>query len=271
MNKIVLLVLMIGCCPVIAAAQQSEPFYPNKPATEPPVIDYIAISTVDYCVGDCIPLSPHVTGEVTTFSWNIPEAVSMTAGTDYKITACFNGAGSFPATLVVSNSSGSDSMTLYVLLNPNPTPILTESDGVLTVSGTGIVYYTWFLNGAYLTGSTSNTLTPTVEGWYRCNAQAMWGCDAWSDSMFVTPAGISSVAAGTKPDFWISGQTLYAQNPFAQPITLTIIDAGGRMLLRRQISFTKNYGLPELPAGRYLLGIHQGSDRPVFLKWAAGK
>lgn len=268
MNKIVLLVLMIGCCQGIAAAQQTEHVNSHKPTTEPPVIDHIGISTVDYCAGDCIPLVPQVTGEVTTFSWNIPEAVSMTAGTDYQITACFDGAGSFPATLVVSNSAGSDSMTLYVLLNPNPTPILTESDGVLTVSGTGIVHYDWFLNGSYHTGSFTNTLTPSVEGWYRCNAQAMWGCDAWSDSMFVTPANVANLTADSKPHFWLSGHTLYAKQPSTKPIEVTILDGNGRRMWHRKVSITNQLLLPDLPAGRYLIGIQMERSQPQFLKYA---
>src|SRR5690606_30863465 len=141
----------------------------------------IATSTVMYCAGDCISLSPIVSGAVTSFIWYIPDADSIITGEGFNIGACFNTAGTFTGSFIVSHSPGSDTEPIYLTVYPKPEPVVTESEGGLTVSGAGIVYYTRFLSGACLSGSTSDTLTPTSEGWYRCKAQAMGGCDAWSD------------------------------------------------------------------------------------------
>lgn len=270
MKRKLLALLTICCTPLWVQAQATGAVTGNKPASEPPVIEHIGMLTVDFCAGDCVPLSPQVSGTVTSFSWDIPDAATISAGSNYDVGACFDTAGSFPATLIVSNDFGSDSMTVYVYLYPNPEPVLTESEGVLTVAGAGIVYYTWFLNGAYLTGSTSNTLTPAVEGWYRCQAQAMGGCDAWTDSTFVTPASVPSVAANGKPAYWVAGQTLYSSQYHPKPVMLTIMDASGRKVWQKKVSLSQNQLLPYLPAGRYLIGIQQEQGRPVFLKYTGG-
>lgn len=263
-----LLTFFILCCVPLLIKAQENATAGNKPASEPPVIEHIGMLTVDYCAGDCVALAPEVTGEVTSFEWIIPAASSTPAGSGYTVGACIDSAGTYPATFVVSNSAGSDTMTVYVHLNPNPVPVLTESEGVLTVNGEGILYYTWFLNGAYLTGSTSNTLTPAVEGWYRCKAQAMGGCEAWADSVYVTPASVPAVTANSKPAFWVADRTLYAAQVLNQPLRLTIVDGSGGRIWEQEVVFSKSCSLPYLPAGHYLIGIQLGVGKPIFLKWA---
>jgi choice-of-anchor B domain-containing protein len=151
-----------------------------------PVADFSA----DVLTG-CAPLTVHFTDasqQAQTWQWQMPGSVEGTS-TDQNPTATYPAAGIYEVTLIVTNISGSDSVTkstyITVLEAPESTMSTTADDG----SGNGTATATPIAGEAPYTyawsdGQTTQTASGLIGGWYSVTVTDVNGC-GYTDSVFV--------------------------------------------------------------------------------------
>lgn len=69
--------------------------------------------------------------------------------------------------------------SLNVVVNPMPTPVITQSGTTLSTTQS-FVTYQWFENGNPIASATSQQYSPTVNGIYSVQVTNSYGCDAMS-------------------------------------------------------------------------------------------
>lgn len=92
-----------------------------------PVVDYMNLPQQAICEGDCIAPTAQVSQFPLTYQWYFPGGNPASANTAAPGTICYANAGVYPIKLVVTNVSGSDSMTMQVTVNSKPVPEFKDS------------------------------------------------------------------------------------------------------------------------------------------------
>lgn len=162
----------------------------------PPVIS----GTLTGCEGDILPLS--IDGTVTsTINWSTAET---TAGINVTSTGTV-----WVETLDNDGCTGTD--TVDIVLNPLPTPTITEAGGVLD-AGVGYSSYQWQLNGTDILGATSQTFTIVNGGDYTVTVTDGNGCNGTS-AVFNSTVGLTN----------LEGLSISVQpNPFQDEISVSV-------------------------------------------------
>lgn len=92
-------------------------------STQVPVADFIASSTI-ICAGDCIDFLDQSTNNPTSYSWSFFGAAPATSSVQNPTSICFNTPGTYTIQLIVSNTSGTDTLTIpdYITVNTCSAP-----------------------------------------------------------------------------------------------------------------------------------------------------
>ncbi|PZF70897.1 T9SS type B sorting domain-containing protein [Taibaiella soli] len=85
-----------------------------------PVVDAMNLPQQTICEGDCIEPTAQVSNFPLTYQWYFPGGNPATANAAVPGIICYANAGTYPIKLVVSNASGSDSMTMQIKVNSKP-------------------------------------------------------------------------------------------------------------------------------------------------------
>ncbi len=134
------------------------------------------------CIGQSGQIS--VNTNATLVNWQTGQQ-----GLAVNVTATANTVYSFTASLGACNTIGTSTM----FVNPPPvTPIVIVGTGILSTTVVATTYQ-WYLNGSAIVGETSNTITPTQDGYYSVWV-ANGNCLASSDPVQITSAGIKETA-----------------------------------------------------------------------------
>lgn len=217
-------------------------------------------SGTSVCAGDTIVYSATTVG-ATSYSWvftggNISSASTSTA------TVIYNTAGSFATLLTVVTPGGTDNSSATVTVNPNPTPVVTLSGADLTT--TTFASYQWLLNGSPISGATSSTYTPTVNGDYSVEVTTAAGCTGTSSatSYYVSVEeenAFTSINMFPNPTF----DYVYLQfnSNFEGELNVNLYDLSGKLIQSKSnVNFVNGYNLVEfnvndLKSGMYIVSI----------------
>lgn len=144
-----------------------------------PIAGFVVSDTL-LCAGDCLSLTDTSLHDPTTFLWNLPGGTPSTATTPDLNNVCFNEAGTFEVSLMVSNDVGSDTATKIIVVNPVPI-INLESEEQLC-EGETLVLSAENENATYLwqDGSTAPELVVDAAGTYSVTVSLL-NCEATSE------------------------------------------------------------------------------------------
>jgi gliding motility-associated-like protein len=143
--------------------------YVTDPActTIPPPVASFSASATQICQGGTITFTDLSTGNPSSWNWQIPGVTSSTLANP---TVLFPSPGLYTVSLISSNINGaSNTATLSILVNPNPTLIVTTTPSVTcsgnssTLSANGAMAYNWLPGN--VTSSTLivfNSLSSTI-------------------------------------------------------------------------------------------------------------
>lgn len=142
------------------------------------------------CAGDCIDFTDNTTGTPTGWAWSFPGATPATSTSQNPTTICYNTAGTYTVTLIVTNAFGADTTTLVINAGSPPTAdagafvsMAIGNQTTLTATG-GTGTYSWSpTNGLGSPSSATTTASPTVTTTYTVTFVDANGC---SDSDTVT-------------------------------------------------------------------------------------
>ena len=197
-----------------------------------------------------------VPGDLATFEWS--------NGGDTNPLA-YVGAG--PLSVVAYNASGcrtfSDTLTFTVLPAPD-VPVIT-ADGLELTSSPADAYQ-WYMNDEPIEGATGQTFVAGSSGTYAVEVTAANGCSAISAPEQVIITGLAEGTTSATPALWPSParDQLTVQLPAGNgTVHLSVIDAGGKLVLQRTVNAEGTLQLPltGLAPGTYALRLERGSER----------
>jgi gliding motility-associated-like protein len=151
------------------------------------------------CEGDCINFTDLSTNTPTGWTWYFSgSSQPIVTGTATPTNICYPAAGNYPVKLVVSNSSGVDSLEIVGFISVIAAPTITASSDTtvcsvtsVTISANGGTTYSWD-NG--LGFGQSQTVSPSITSTYTVTGTDLNGCSS-TDSVILSVDSLPIVVA----------------------------------------------------------------------------
>ena len=221
----------------------------------PAAVTPIITGPASVCPGDSVTLTSSPNGS------NIHWSNGMNGGTIRVV------AGTYTATLTNIAGCTATSQSFVVAQASLPVvPALSLSGGVLSIPNTAGNTYQFFLNGAPVTGATSNSFSPTQNGVYTLTVTNAAGCKATSAPFTVTGLGIADAGAQglaltATPNPFSQSSVISFTLPSAATVALDVLDAAGRQVSSLQAASLMGAGTHTLnfagmQAGVYIIRLN---------------
>jgi len=143
------------------------------------------------CPGTCTDFTDH-SQHATSWLWTFSGANPAVSTDQNPIGICYNAPGTYGVSLIVTNSVGSDTLTLnnYVTVYPYPAPQGIMQNGDSLIANTGAMSYQWYHDGVLIQGATDYYYIAPEGGNYNVVATDNNGCEVEA-VIFDVVAGIS--------------------------------------------------------------------------------
>jgi hypothetical protein len=154
------------------------------------------------CIGECIRIVDDSKGFIDSWYWQTPGG-SPSTSRDRSPNICYNSAGSFPVTLIISNLYGSDTVTSWVRVMFPPTVTVSGNSrickgGSVKLTASGANSYVWSpAAGLSNPISATPTASPLTTTQYRVIGTSAEGC---LDTAFVV---VAVVSPSVGPDLFV--------------------------------------------------------------------
>jgi len=148
-------------------------------AVQEPIAAF-TVSDSTICQGSCVSFTDQTVNSPDTWFWVFQGSSTGFSTQQNPNNICYFTPGTYPVTLIVTNASGSDTLTLpAITVYPNPPqpPIFALGDTLVT--DPGYVSYEWWLDGLPVAGS-DDTLIATMNGEYQVTVTDTNGCSTTS-------------------------------------------------------------------------------------------
>src|SRR4051812_38432954 len=109
----------------------------NTVSAQKPVPYFYVSDTMPFCTPKCVDFADYSSNNPTSWSWSFPGGSPSTSNVKNPTNICYNTPGTYDVKLVVTNSSGSDSLTKFQLVKCSTIPIsptITSSGDTLFAS-----------------------------------------------------------------------------------------------------------------------------------------
>ncbi len=243
----------------------------------PPVANFQS-NISSFCANECINYTDNSTNAIA-WQWSFPGATPASSTVQNPQNICYNTAGAFNASLIVSNDQGTDTLTftnyIHVFVAP-PTPLITQSNDTLFCStDPSYTSYQWYDNTTLIPGATDTFLVITHSGNYNVAVHNESGC-------FIS-VGIN-IVAGIQ-NYTVSNLFSLSPNPASTQLTIhysssvisgnaviSIINVLSQTVLSNSLPFGEGRGgavdISSLSAGMYFLQLKTESaiDTKRFIK-----
>ena len=149
------------------------------------------------CAGQSFTLTDNSFNNPTSRNWTLTGG-TPSSSTAQSPTITYNTPGTYTITLTSTNANGtSPSFSRVITVGSVPAvPTVNQNSNALT-SSTATTYQ-WFLNGAAISGATSQTYTATANGNYYVVITNASGCTSQSATVAVTTTGVNESAEKIK-------------------------------------------------------------------------
>jgi len=160
-----------------------------------PVSNFISSDT-SFCDegGKCIDFFDYSTGNPTSWNWLFPGATPNISNQQNPTNICYSTPGTYPVTLIVSNSAGSDTLTVSPMINviaaPSPPTIWVSND---TIFCSHAASYQWYYNGSLIAGVTDSFYVYSSAGTYAAQITDGNGCGSLSSGMVITSVTLATM------------------------------------------------------------------------------
>jgi PKD repeat protein len=216
------------------------------------------------CPGTCTNFT-NLSLYCSSFVWSFPGG-NPSISTDVNPTnICYNTPGTYPVSLIASNLTTSDTLTLnnYVTVYAYPPPQGILQNGDTLFANAGAVSYQWYYNGNIINGATNYYYVASESGSFNVVATDNNGCEV--------EAVINDVFAGINYSSALSSGLKVYPNPVsdllfidpgkmnAEDVQLSVINLVGEKM---QVSYTSGsmfkMDVKSLPAGMYWIEATDG-------------
>jgi PKD repeat protein len=185
---------------------------PNVSLCVPPAPVAIFNAPNHVCPGTCTNFT-NLSQNATSFLWSFPGATPNVSVDQNPTNICYNTPGTYSASLIVSNSAGSDTLTLnnYITVYPYPPPQGISQNGDTLFANQGGITYQWYLAGVAIPGATDYYYVAAEGGNYNVVATDIHSCEVEA-AIFDVVASVSMLEK--------QGQLAVYPNPVHDNITL---------------------------------------------------
>ena len=198
-------------------------------------------SDSNFCVGNCTDFIELSNG-ATSWQWSFPGGNPASSADQNPTGICYDQDGSYDVTLIVSDGTVNDTLTLndFITVNPLPSaPLLFQSNDTL-YSSTGFAGYQWYYESTLINGATNYFYVFSQGGDYAVVVTDNNGCQA--------SAVIKTIGTGISNPLTNSNQVRVFPNPAGNTIvitddleeTLQFVDLLGREFFRLVAQSQKN-------------------------------
>jgi PKD repeat protein len=134
-------------------------------------------SALSLCTENCLDFTDQSSNNPTSWEWTFPGGFPSSSTLQNPHHICYNVPGVYPVTLISSNASGSDTLTMDSLITvylvpPQPT-IIIHNDTLISSTG---VSYQWYFNNVLINGATDSFYVATQQGAYSVEIYDASGC-----------------------------------------------------------------------------------------------
>ncbi len=195
------------------------------------------------CAGNVVYLSNSTPGGI----WTASNGNATVFGG--MVTAVY--AGNVAIHYAVANSCGMGGTTRQFVVDPLPTPVITQTGSVLSTT-TPFITYQWIKDGVAIAGATSATYTVTAHAAYSVtvtNGNGCIGTTGLVEGVSVSLTGndrLITIAPNPATDI------IYIHCQF--PVVAQLYNGVGQLV--RETNGGDSIGLSGLPAGMYLLWVY---------------
>jgi PKD repeat protein len=158
------------------------------PASNLPVANFISSDT-SFCneSGKCIHFTDHSTGNPTSWKWLFPGAIPDSSLQQNPDSICYYTPGTYPVTLIVTNSNGTDTLAVSPMITlSNPPSVPTTSISNDTIYCSHAAAYQWYFNGSPIAGATDSFYVYSSVGTYSVQISDGNGCNVLSGGILIT-------------------------------------------------------------------------------------
>ena len=248
---------------------------PNVQLCVPPAPIAIFNAPNHVCPGTCTDFT-NLSLNATSFLWSFPGA-NPSVSTDANPTGiCYNTPGTYTVSLIVSNVSGSDTLTLnnYITVYPYPAPQGILQNGDTLFANQGAVSYQWYENGVLIPGATNYYYVALESGNYNVVATDENDCEVEAVIFDViaslhSPTAYEQVAVYPNPVM----NELTLRNQFGSSKVVTVYNLLGEtvMTMKPNASSAQEesvYDVSKLAPGSYYLEMRSPDKvfRATFVK-----
>ncbi|MEO8085671.1 MAG: kelch repeat-containing protein [Bacteroidota bacterium] len=235
-------------------------------------IGLLAAFTADnhICPGTCTNFT-NLSVNAISYLWTFIGALPVTSIDANPQNICYNIPGTYPVSLIATNSNGSDTLTLnnFITVYPFPAPQGIAQHGDTLIANQGALSYQWFHDGNQIQGATDYFYVATEGGNYNVVATDANNCEVEA-AIFDVVAGIQTAGGSS------SGELKIYPNPVRDKLqivsslfreglsTVEIFSANGELVYDARIESTpmKNkieINISEFSSGLYWLKVSGGS------------
>ncbi|MCX6273874.1 MAG: T9SS type A sorting domain-containing protein [Bacteroidetes bacterium] len=151
---------------------------PNVSLCVPPLPVAIFNAPNHICPGTCTDFQ-NLSVNATSYVWSFQGATPNVSFDQNPVNICYNTPGTYSVSLIVSNVTGSDTLTLnnYVTVYPYPAPQGISQSGDTLFANTGAVSYQWYHFGVAIPGATDYFYVAQGVGDYNVVATDIHNCE----------------------------------------------------------------------------------------------
>jgi len=208
----------------------------------------------------CINFFDQSSGNPTSWRWHFTGAIPDTSSLQNPDSICYSTPGTYPVSLIVSNGTKADTLTVASMIivggTPSP-PAISIVGGDTLISSHGSTYQ-WYLNGSIIAGATDSFYVAYQGGTYSVQITDQYGCQSQSVGIQV---GINELSGGI-------GIAVYP-NPFTNELVaspssascgrgeweFTLFDVTSRVLLHRLFTNSATVNTEQLARGIYFYEV----------------
>ncbi len=250
----------------------NNPNYDLGPLVNSPCYFSVNFSATDsICAGNCIDFTNY-TLNANSYQWNFPGAIPNTSTDINPQSICYLNPGNYDVTLIASDATGSDTLTLtnYITVFPSPPQAITQiGDTLFAIPQAGT--YQWYFNGIVINGATGSFYVAQQSGDYNVVHTDTNGCEV--------EAAVTNVVADVQSRIDNRQLTIFP-NPVTdkftipanlfepeKPVDISIFNVPGEKLYHT-IDYRREMDCGFLSPGMYILELISDSKiyRAKFVK-----
>ncbi len=239
-----------------------------------PNVSNIIPSADTVCSGDTVLLQADP--GFISYAWYKDNVVIVGATQDFYSTIS---AGSYSVEVVDTNgcSNTSNSQIITTISYPvKPLLLLSGGGKILNVDNIQAgISYQWYVDSMPISGATNTTYTPTVPGNYAVVATNFFGCERWSDEIFLNIDTTNSIAENfnesilalyPNPNNGVFTMKLNTMNAFNGLVEIR--DITGRLIFTDNLGYVsgeliKEFNVSDYSNGMYLFMLKDENNNQV--------